>query len=58
MAKQKGNPKKSKKVNESYSFPIVGMGASAGGLEALEGFFSNMPSSSNMAFVDNPALSP
>jgi two-component system, chemotaxis family, CheB/CheR fusion protein len=24
-------------------FPIVGIGASAGGLEALEQFFSNMP---------------
>lgn len=32
-------------------FPIVGLGASAGGLEALEAFFSNMPYDSNIAFV-------
>jgi len=40
------------------SFPIVGLGASAGGLEALESFFSNMPSDSNMAFVIIQHLSP
>lgn len=32
-------------------FPIVGIGASAGGLEALEQFFANMPTESGMAFV-------
>jgi two-component system, chemotaxis family, CheB/CheR fusion protein len=32
-------------------FPIVGMGASAGGLEAFETFFKAMPSDSGMAFV-------
>lgn len=32
-------------------FPIVGMGASAGGLEAFESFFSAMPKDSGMAFV-------
>ena len=32
-------------------FPIVGMGASAGGLEAFEAFFRAMPSTSGMAFV-------
>ena len=32
-------------------FPIVGIGASAGGLEALEQFFGNMPKNSGMAFV-------
>jgi chemotaxis response regulator CheB len=31
--------------------PIVGIGASAGGLEALETFLSHMPSDSGMAFV-------
>src|SRR5512136_2702812 len=35
----------------SDAFPIVGMGASAGGLEALTSFFDNMPSDSHMAFV-------
>src|SRR5215475_7827744 len=32
-------------------FPIVGIGASAGGVEALEGLFRNMPSDTGMAFV-------
>ena len=32
-------------------FPIVGIGASAGGLEALELFFANVPEASGMAFV-------
>ena len=31
--------------------PIVGIGASAGGLEAFETFFSHMPADSGMAFV-------
>src|SRR5687767_4457260 len=31
--------------------PIVGLGASAGGLEAFEAFFSHMPADSGMAFV-------
>jgi len=32
-------------------FPIVGIGASAGGLEALQEFFGHMPSDSGMGFV-------
>ncbi|MDP3105834.1 MAG: chemotaxis protein CheB, partial [Candidatus Methanoperedens sp.] len=32
-------------------FPVVGIGASAGGLEAIEKLFSNMPYDSGMAFV-------
>ena len=32
-------------------FPIVGIGASAGGLEALEKFLSHVPQKSGMAFV-------
>src|SRR5216684_1195911 len=32
-------------------FPIVGMGASAGGLEAFEQFFRHVPADSGMAFV-------
>jgi two-component system CheB/CheR fusion protein len=39
-------------------FPIVGIGASAGGLEALELFFSNVPPDTNMAFVIIQHLSP
>jgi two-component system CheB/CheR fusion protein len=36
---------------ETTAFPIVGIGASAGGLEAFEKFFSAMPPDSGMAFV-------
>ncbi len=40
------------------AFPVVGIGASAGGLEALETFFSTMPADGNMAFVIIQHLSP
>ncbi len=36
---------------EPKAFPIVGIGASAGGLEALETFFANLPSENGMACV-------
>ncbi len=39
-------------------FPIVGIGASAGGLEALEQFFGNMPKDNGMAFVVIQHLDP
>jgi two-component system CheB/CheR fusion protein len=39
-------------------FPIVGIGASAGGLEALEQFFGSMPEDSGMAFVVIQHLAP
>jgi len=39
-------------------FPIVGIGASAGGLEALESFFRACPSDTGMAFVLVPHLDP
>jgi two-component system CheB/CheR fusion protein len=39
-------------------FPIVGIGASAGGLEAIEGFFANTPSDLNIAFVIIQHLAP
>jgi two-component system CheB/CheR fusion protein len=40
------------------SFPIVGIGASAGGLEALEQFFSSTPKDNGMAFVVIQHLDP
>jgi two-component system CheB/CheR fusion protein len=52
---------KSTKTNNKLSaddFPIVGVGASAGGLEALEQFFGNMPADSGMAFVVIQHLDP
>jgi two-component system CheB/CheR fusion protein len=39
-------------------FPVIGIGASAGGLEALEAFFSAMPPDSGMAFIIVQHLSP
>lgn len=42
----------------TIEFPIVGIGASAGGLEALELFFGNMPVPNNMAFVVIQHLDP
>jgi len=40
------------------SFPVVGIGASAGGLNALKTFFEQMPADSGMAFVIVLHLSP
>jgi two-component system, chemotaxis family, CheB/CheR fusion protein len=39
------------KSSESSRFPIVGVGASAGGLEAFTQLFKNLPADSGMAFV-------
>lgn len=43
---------------EVSRFPIVGIGASAGGLEALEEFFENMPVDNGMSFVVIQHLDP
>ncbi|HEY6802745.1 MAG TPA: PAS domain S-box protein [Pyrinomonadaceae bacterium] len=40
------------------SFPVVGLGSSAGGLEALKDFFAHVPANSGMAFVVIMHLSP
>jgi two-component system CheB/CheR fusion protein len=40
------------------AFPIVGIGASAGGLEALESFLKHVPAGSGMAFVIVQHLDP
>ncbi len=42
----------------STPFPIVGIGASAGGLEALEQFFRHVPAGSGLAFVIVQHLDP
>jgi len=39
-------------------FKVVGIGASAGGLESLEQFFANLPPTPEMAFVVIQHLSP
>src|SRR2546427_5230323 len=38
-------------VARKQSFPIVGVGASAGGLEAFTAFLQHLPADSGMAFV-------
>lgn len=43
---------------ENGDFPIVAIGSSAGGLETLEQFFSNMPENKGMAFVIVQHLDP
>jgi two-component system CheB/CheR fusion protein len=45
-------------TSSSNSFYIVGIGASAGGLDALERFFRNMPENSGMAFIVVSHLDP
>lgn len=55
----RGDPLKIQKVLPmSAPFYIVGVGASAGGLVALEQFFTNMPLNSGMAFVVVQHLDP
>ncbi len=40
------------------NFPVVGIGASAGGLQAVQNFFEHMPADNGMAFVVVLHLSP
>jgi len=47
-----------KEIPAPSGFPIVGIGASAGGLEALEQFFGNMPKNCGMACVVIQHLDP
>ncbi len=54
MAKEKKSSSKKNKVqskDKKIKFPIVGIGASAGGLEAYEVFFKKMKKNSGMAFI-------
>lgn len=44
-------PLQKKDPQGKSKFPIVGIGSSAGGLEAVEAFFQKMPPDSGMAFV-------
>src|SRR5690606_2402531 len=57
---QTPSPRPQGEANDTSSnaFPIVGIGASAGGLEALGGFFSTLPDDSGMAFVVIQHLAP
>ncbi|MFO7619693.1 MAG: chemotaxis protein CheB [Bacteroidales bacterium] len=56
--KPKTSSKEKKSFSETVKFPVVAVGASAGGLEALEQFLSNVPVSSGMAYVVIQHLDP
>ena len=68
VAKEKLNPDKANAqvrqddaaatVAHKPGFPVVGLGASAGGLEAFEAFFLNLKADCGMAFVLVPHLDP
>ena len=44
-------PAAGKKTVPKIGFPIIGIGASAGGLEAFELFFKSVPADSGMAYI-------
>jgi two-component system CheB/CheR fusion protein len=56
MAKNK--TVKAVKAKNNNDFPIVGIGASAGGLEAMESLFSNFPAEPGLGFVIIQHLDP
>ena len=51
MKIKKVKPVVSSHDKKPVKFPIIGIGASAGGLEALEQLLSNVPENSGMAFI-------
>jgi two-component system CheB/CheR fusion protein len=57
-ARRKGAAPAPREKRPRNGFPIVGIGASAGGLEAYKAFFAQMPADSGMAFVLVPHLDP
>jgi len=58
VAKPSPIPRADEGGGANSPFPIVGIGASAGGLEALELFLANVPAGSGMAFVIVQHLDP
>src|SRR5215469_1225742 len=44
-------PSRTFELGKTTGFPIVGVGASAGGLEALEALFRGMPANTGLGFV-------
>ncbi len=51
-------PRQGQESSHPPTFPVVAIGASAGGLDALSRFFSKLPTNSGMAFVVVQHLSP
>ena len=58
MSEPTPNHSSSESPQNSNKFFVVGVGASAGGLRALEEFFENMPTDSGAAFITIQHLSP
>jgi len=58
VAKVKSESTSSEVPKVNRSFPIIGIGASAGGLEALEQFLANVPKACGLAFVVVQHLDP
>ncbi|MDK2979125.1 MAG: two-component system, chemotaxis family, CheB/CheR fusion protein, partial [Bacteroidales bacterium] len=56
--KSKETPKENKPGTVTSHFPIVCIGASAGGLEALEQYLVNVPANSGMAYIVIQHLDP
>lgn len=58
-ARQSPNLRQRKElIPSTLPFPVVGIGASAGGLQAVKSFFEHMPNDNGMAFVVIFHLSP
>ena len=53
-----GAPRAGSAAVEPSAFPVVGIGASAGGLEAFRSLFAGLPATTGMAFVVIQHLSP
>jgi two-component system, chemotaxis family, CheB/CheR fusion protein len=58
LAKQLAQTATTSEREKNRGFPIVGIGASAGGLDAFKKFFGKMPADSGAAFVVVPHLDP
>jgi two-component system CheB/CheR fusion protein len=61
----KAKPSAKTRSTAAETFPVIGIGASAGGLEALKSFFSHVPERSGLAYVvlvhmaaDQPTMLP
>jgi len=55
---QESGPRPEESTGQSHGWLVVGIGASAGGLEALEQFFSHVPKGSGLAYVVVQHLAP
>jgi len=53
-----GRDKEQESIPDTHRFPVVGIGASAGGLEALSELFTNTPGDTGAAFVVVQHLAP